>query len=236
MIVGLKESAVNGSSVVMALVVVAALSIAPANARQCLTSSQTGTNDGFYYSFWKDSPGIVNFCFEGGGRYTSQWSGVNNWVGGIGWQTGSRRTVSYSGSVSSPGAYLTLYGWTTDPIIEYYIVDNWGTYRPPGGQGYMGTVVSDGGTYDVYRTQKVNAPSIIREIDTFVQYWSVRQQKRAGGSITTGNHFDAWATLGMNLGTHSYQIMAVEGSSSSGSPSSGNSDITVSEGDSSSSS
>lgn len=233
--VSLKESAVVGSRVVMALVVVAALSIAPANAQQCLTSNQTGTDDGFYYSFWKDSPGTVNFCLQSGGRYTSQWSGVNDWVGGKGWETGSRRTVSYSGSVNSAGAYLTLYGWTTDPIIEYYIVDNWGTYRPPGGQGYMGTVVSDGGTYDVYRTQKVNAPSIIPDIDTFVQYWSVRQQKRVGGSITTGNHFDAWATLGMNLGTHSIQIMAIEGSSSSGSPSSGNSDIIVSEGDGSSS-
>ena len=129
---------------VSALICLAALGISAAQAQTCLTSSQTGTNNGHYFSFWKDNPGSVNFCMYANGRYTSNWSGINNWVGGKGWQTGSSsRVVNYSGTFNSPGnGYLTLYGWTTNPLIEYYIVDNWGSYRPPGGQGFMGTVNS----------------------------------------------------------------------------------------------
>ena len=102
MVASLKKNAVTRARVVTALICLTGLFASAANA-QCLTSSQTGTNNGFYYSFWKDSPGTVNFCLQAGGRYTSNWSGINNWVGGKGWQTGSRRVVNYSGSFNSPG-------------------------------------------------------------------------------------------------------------------------------------
>src|SRR5690554_1058833 len=223
----------TGKKWVTALACAAALGITSVNA-QTLTSNQTGTHDGFYYSFWKDS-GDASFGLMSGGRYTSQWgNSTNNWVGGKGWNPGGPRVVNYSGSYNvdnSQNSYLALYGWTRNPLIEYYVIESYGSYNPSScttGRQTYGTFQSDGATYEIVRCQRVQQPSI-EGTATFYQYFSVRQPKKGfgniSGTITVGNHFDAWARAGLNLGSHDYQVMASEGYQSRGS-----SDITVSEG------
>ncbi len=223
----------TGKTFFSTLIGAAALCASVANA-QTLNSNSTGTHNGFYYSFWKDS-GNASMTLLAGGRYTSQWNnGTNNWVGGKGWNPGSSsRVISYSGTYNinnSQNSYIALYGWTRSPLIEYYVIESYGSYNPAncaGGTDY-GSFQSDGATYNVRRCLRTQQPSI-DGTQTFYQYFSVRNPKKGfgniSGTITFANHANFWASRGLNLGAHNYQVLATEGYQSNGS-----SDITVSEG------
>lgn len=190
------------------------------------TPNSSGVHDGFFYSWWSDGGASATYTNEAGGTYSLRWGNGGNLVGGKGWKPGNaNRVINYSGTYTYQGnSYLAVYGWTKDPLVEYYIVENFGTFNPSQGAQRLGSVTSDGGTYDVLVSTRTNQPSIIGTA-TFRQYWSVRQSKRTGGTVTFNNHFKAWANAGLNLGAHDYQIVATEGYFSSGS-----SRITVSEG------
>jgi hypothetical protein len=192
---------------------------------QTITSNQTGTHDGYFYSFWTAGGGSVSMTLGSGGNYSVNWSNCENFVCGKGWNPGSIKNVSYSGSFNGgSNGYLALYGWTKNELIEYYVVENYGSWTPPGASS-SGTVSSDGGTYNLHRTQRVNQPSIIGTA-TFYQYWSVRTAKQSSGTITFSNHVNAWKNKGWNLGsTWDYMIVCTEGYQSSGS-----SNITVGSG------
>ncbi|KAF8160049.1 glycoside hydrolase family 11 protein [Crassisporium funariophilum] len=186
------------------------------------TPSSAGTNNGFYYSWWTDNAAQATYTNGAAGQYTLTWSGNNgNLVGGKGWNPGSARTINYRGTYQPNGnSYLAVYGWTRNPLIEYYVVESYGSYNPSSAAARKGTVNCDGATYDILQTTRVNQPSI-DGTQTFQQYWSVRNPKRApggsiSGTVSTGCHFNAWASLGMNLGNHNYQVVATEGYKSSG--------------------
>lgn len=193
---------------------------------QTITANTQSTQNGWFYSFWNDNAsGSASMTLGAGGNYSTKWTNVGNFTAGKGWATGSAtRVICFDGTFDGGNnGYLAIYGWTKNELIEYYVVENYGSWTPPGGTS-LGSFDSDGGTYKVYKTQRVQQPSIIGTA-TFYQYWSVRTTKRSKGTVTFANHVAAWKSFGMNMGTTwDYQILESEGYQSSGS-----SNVTISE-------
>ncbi|MBK8806987.1 MAG: glycoside hydrolase family 11 protein [Bacteroidales bacterium] len=191
---------------------------------QTITKNEKSTHEGWFYYFWReDSQGIASMTLGEDGNYSTIWSNASNFIAGKGWAQGRiDRNVCFSGTFNGgSNAYLALYGWTRNQLVEYYVIENYGTWIPLSNSTdveYKGTFTCDGGTYKIYRKQKVNFG-----INPVMQYWSVRTQKRSSGTITFSKHVEEWEKYGMYLGsTMDYQLMITEGYQSSG-----NSNITV---------
>ena len=190
---------------------------------QTFTNNVTGNHDGYAYELWKDS-GTTSMTLRNGGNFECSWSNINNALfrKGRKWSSSNQThsqlgniSVSYNATYNPNGnSYLCIYGWTRNPLVEYYILDSWGSWRPPGGSS-KGTVTIDGGTYDIYETTRTNEPSI-DGTRTFQQYWSVRTSKRTSGTISVTEHFKAWEARGMRLGGLYEVSLTVEGWQSSG--------------------
>lgn len=88
------------SSLLLAISAVSGAFAAPGDhslvemAKRGLTSSQTGTNNGYYYSFWTDNGGEVTYTNGNGGQYSVDWKDCGNFVAGKGWNPGSSKYAS----------------------------------------------------------------------------------------------------------------------------------------------
>lgn len=216
----------NGLKVALLSIALCAQLFVPAlkvQAATTITENKTGNQDGYDYELWKDG-GNTSMTLNSGGTFSCQWSNIGNALFRKGKKFDSTKTYQQIGNISfdygcdykpNGNSYLCVYGWTKDPMIEYYIVDSWGSWRPPGGSP-KGQIQVDGGTYDVYEATRVNQPSIEGN-KTFKQYFSVRTQKRTSGTISVSEHFKAWEKMGMKLGKIYEAALNIEGYQSSGS-------------------
>ncbi|EEB89445.1 hypothetical protein MPER_12453 [Moniliophthora perniciosa FA553] len=173
---------------------------------EVLQPSSTGVSNGYFYSWFAVGTNSATYTNGPGGQYTVTWSGnVGDIVGGKGWNPGSStRIIHYSGTYQPNGnSYFAVYGWTRNALIEYYIVESYGSYDPRGNAVKKGTVTCDGASYDVLSAWRYNEPSI-DGIQTFQQFWSVRGPKKPNGSISgsvnVACHFHAWKKFGMTPG------------------------------------
>ena len=212
------------AAALLSVAVSAAMLFTPMTVKAATTiyNNDTGNQDGYDWELWKDT-GNTSMTLNAGGTFECSWSNINNALFRKGKKFDSTKTYKEIGNISfdygcdynpNGNSYLCVYGWTVDPLVEYYIVDSWGSWRPPGGTP-RGQIQVDGGTYDVYVTTRENAPSIQGDT-TFTQYFSVRTTKRTSGTISVSEHFKAWENMGLPCGKLYEAALNIEGYQSSG--------------------
>ncbi|MCX7987178.1 MAG: glycoside hydrolase family 11 protein [Bacteroidales bacterium] len=186
--------------------------VVPNAPKSQLKAYTSGTNNGFFYSlYWEGGSASISFpsASQYPGNFQINYSNVNDVVGGKGWSTGGTFTVGYNiGSLSGSYNFVGVYGWTTNPLIEFYVVEK-GSVP---GSTRIGTLSSDGHTYTVYKNQRVNAPSI-QGTATFWQYISNWGGAPTGqnGKITMANHVNYWRSNGgQGFGSFNYMIFGLE--------------------------
>jgi len=120
-----------------------------------------------------------------------------SFVSGLGWSTGSSRSISWSGSGSGLSWGPGVYGWMTGPLVEYYI--------PRSGGSNKGSYSCGGSNWNVGTEQRVNQPSI-EGTATFTQYFA----SGGGQPIDMSCHYSGWRNVGLSVGSQNYQVVAVE--------------------------
>lgn len=193
------------------------------------TSQKMGSAGGYDYELWSQNGAgsatmKLNVSAENGGAFEVEWSGTVNMLARTGkrWGSNSTVTVQNVGNITSEFdvewsstdnvKYVSVYGWGYydqqdipsgfSNEIEYYIVQDRGSYNPTSGGKKWGSAVIDGISYDFYTTDRIQQPSL-SGTSTFKQYWSIPKntsQHRTKGTISISKHFSEWAKAGMKMG------------------------------------
>jgi peptidoglycan/xylan/chitin deacetylase (PgdA/CDA1 family) len=162
---------------------------------------------GTFSTEWSAQVSQGNFLARRGKNYDRTKKATD--VGSVVMDYAAEYTASSQGN-----SRLCVYGWTVDPLVEYYIIEDWVNWRPTA-QGGAKTVTIDGAEYEIFQLDHTG-PTILGDTRTFKQYFSVRKQKRTSGTITVSDHFKAWADAGWNIGNLTEVALNVEGWESSG--------------------
>ena len=180
----------------------------------------------YHYEIWYQG-GNNSMTSYDNGTFKASWGGTNDFLARVGFKYDEKSTYEEVGPIEayfkwnksgSAGGYnyIGIYGWTVDPLVEYYIVDDW--YNKPG--NYLGQkkgeITVDGDTYDIHENTRVQQPSI-KGTSTFPQFFSVRRNSRNCGHIDITAHFKKWESLGMKMGKMYEAKVLVEAGGGSGS-------------------
>ena len=152
-----------------------------------------------FSAFWNEAGGYL-------GRLGYEWGGfMDNPVPHEQLGTITAQFVAHREGTAGGYSYIGMYGWSTDPCVEWYVVeDTFGDFFPfnPGDT----TLVSeneyiDGEEYIIYsRVTPGTGGTRCSGVSEWIQYYSFRKSRRSCGQISLTEHFNAWERLGLNLG------------------------------------
>ncbi|MCR5600289.1 MAG: endo-1,4-beta-xylanase, partial [Ruminococcus sp.] len=186
--------------------------------------------NGYSYEIWLDrTGGSGSMTLGDGGTFSTEWSAQvssGNFLARRGKNYDRTKKATDCGkivmdyaadySASSQGnSRLCVYGWMTDPLVEYYIIEDWVNWCPKP-NGASKTVTIDGAEYEIFQLDHYGPTILDNESRSFKQYFSVRKSKRTSGTITVSDHFKAWKDAGWNIGNLTEVALNVEGWESSG--------------------
>lgn len=199
-----------GIAAVALLAVAGAFLPGTAKAATQICSNQTGTESGYYYSLWENGTGSACLTYNGS-AYSTSWSSIGDFTAGVGWNPGNTNTVNFTSSVSDSAgtALVSVYGWMTNPLVEYYVEENWSGSPNTSGTN-LGTFTDGSSTYTLYEHQQVNQPCITGNSCTFEQYIAVRSSPTTSASVNMANVQAAWRAKGLSVGTQNYEIVGSE--------------------------
>jgi hypothetical protein len=195
--------------------------------QHCSSNMQGNVGGGYSYSIWSSGSGGCITPYGVGAAFKATWNNSGDFLSRVGLALGSNKTYDQIGTLSADFAetktgtagnysFIGIYGWSVNPLHEFYIVDDWfGSHPNPGMK--VGSITVDGDTYDILTHTQTNQPSITGMNATFVQFWSVRQNARHCGHISISEHFKAWAKAGLMLGNMEEARVLVEVGGGSGS-------------------
>jgi endo-1,4-beta-xylanase len=196
--------------------------------QHCSSNMSGNVGGGYSYTIWSSGSGGCITPYGVGAAFKANWNNSGDFLARVGLNLGSNRTFDQFGTLSADYAqaktgtaggysYIGIYGWSVNPLHEYYIIDDWYGSRPSFAGDKVGTITVDGAAYDVLTHTQVNQPAITGGNATFVQFWSLRQTARQCGHISITEHFKEWAKLGLTLGNMVEAKILVEAGGGTGS-------------------
>ncbi|MBR3447360.1 MAG: endo-1,4-beta-xylanase [Oscillospiraceae bacterium] len=136
------------------------MTVQPVSAEETAWMTDGETEDGYYYAeFAEDQQGTHRLTLGDYGTFTCEWDGIFNYRAEVGKRFQQYDSFAgignleftYSGKINIKGnCYYGVHGSFGSDMPQVYIVEGWGSWRPPGGQGMIGKRTANGKTYDYY--------------------------------------------------------------------------------------